>query len=393
MYVYPSVDDLMYMKLTKPGSVVLIPSELLSLMVDALSPQNLGLEGDVKLVSAPFYVLKVPPLPTVLKVDRTEQDFRLGAKAEITAPVASGAANVESSVSATFRRKQVTERVRAASPFSPETSLANEYLDEIEENINSLYALHGNELKGKPLIIVYGKRLDAEIIDLLSEETVVKGSPIYIAAPIRLEGRRIDKRIIRALKPFAEEGEVAALLGVDPLPVRLKVGKRVYEIPLAQYLIMKMIEYVVGSNPKDRPEDRFHYYSTLAEYTMDLLLEEATKKGEALRGDEGKYSVNTVFLNSLYLTLVLEYRPRIHTYSSDSVYERLRDIYESAKMTAHDQRRMLAKYAKLLGATDETIRVIKNAGWVFKPYGFAMSWGMETKKYRERERAEEVLSV
>jgi len=386
MYVYPSVDELMYRKLTKLGSVVLIPLELLNLMVNVLNPLDPESEGDMKLVSAPFYVLKVPPLPTIVKVDKTEQDFKLGAKTEVTVPTA----NVTGSISATYKHRYVAERIRAINLFSLETSLANEYLDEIEEIINFLYTSHEIKLEGKPLFIVYGKRIDTKIIDLLSEETVNSGNPIYIAVPIKLETNRVDKRIIRVLKPFAEQGNVATLLGIDPLPVHVKVGKTEYEVSFTHYLVMQMLKYVLESNPKDKPEDKYYRYMHLADYIMRLLFEEVTKKGETVQEAKEKYSVSTIFLNSLYVTLVLEYRPHLHRYRNDSIYERLHDIYESAKMTALNQQYMLAKYAKLLGATDETIRVIRCKGWMFKPYGFTLSWSEETKKYRERE---ELLSV
>jgi len=389
MYVYPSVDELMYMKLSKSGSVVLMPSMLLSLMASKLSPLSLDSVDDIKLVDAPFYVLKVPALPTITKVDRTEQDFRIGAKAEIATPTA----NAVGSVSATYRHKQVAEHVRSVNPFSPETSLATEYIDEVAESIDFWYTVHGNELKGKAIFLYYGKRIDDKIIEILSDEEIVNGSPTYIAVSVKLGTNRIDKRLIEVLRSFAESGDVSILLGIDPLPVRIKVGKTEHEISLARYLVMRMLEYVVKSDPRDRLEDKYSRYSSLTDYVMRLLFEEAKEKGETQQEAEEKYSVSTVFLNALYERLIHEYRPRRHKYRHDTIYETLRDIYESAKATALKQRQRLVKFAKLLGATDDTVRVIKSTGWVFQPYGFAPSWAMETKKHRESEEAEEVLSV
>jgi len=391
MYVYPSVDELMNMNLSKSGSVVLVPSRLLSLMIRVLEPANLDLKESVRLVSAPFYVLKVPTLPAFVRYDMSEQDFRFGAKAEISAS-ATSTTSVSGTITAAYRHKNVTGQIRAPNPVSPVASVIANYVEEVEGIILDLRSRHKSRIAGKPVFLYYSRVVDQGIIDLLST-IEADDVPTYVIVPINLN--EVNTDIVDAVKPFAMNGKVSILLGIDPLPVRVMVGKTEKRLPVTRYLVANMFDGLIDENLSDRPEDKFNRCLHLADYVMHLVFEDVKKRtGETQQEAEEKYSISTVFLNALYERLIHEYRPRRHKYRHDTIYETLHDICESAKETALDQRQTLAKYARLLGVTDDTIKVIKSTGWIFEPYGFASSWAMETKKYRKhREEAEEVLSV
>jgi len=381
MYVFPSVKD--FTKLMKTGSILVVPSELLKLLSGYLNPLKLGSKEDEKLVKAPFYVLPVPDFVPVQKTSRSGWRFKLRAEAKLSAP---GNQEEVGKVAAEYEKKHSDEVIEIVNMLAPDGSLANVFIKKISETIENLYRKHRRILAGKPIFLYYGPEVDPRIVELLMEVGLVSGVPTYVMIPINLD--RVDVRFIDAIMPFAKRGEVGFLLGIEPKPVRVKIGKEEVELPVAHFLIRNAFKLALGVE-----EDPLNHYAMAADFMILRIFERAGVEAGRAREMEDKMSVSTVLLNALYLELVEHLKTHLEEYPYDTMAEVVRDMYEYAHSRALDQRRNLVKYAKLLGATKEAVQAIESTGWVFEPRGFAESWGAEiVRRKREEERLEEVLS-
>jgi len=372
MLVYPSIEELI--SEVEAGSVVVMPDEFFGLAANLLAFSRLVQQdkGRPRLGRAPFYVLNVEPFVPVLIKSVTEEGFE--AKVEAPIPNTGGRARAFGGFSWKRKREEVWKQDETT-PDGPRIYDVERQVASVLEELES----SGNSASVKVLIF-YPKTYSAESVKALRRAAKLVSNRLGIIAlvglPVTLDKTafltQVDdlKSVIERLKI-----EPALLLGIDPLEVREvdEKGRIVVSLPVPRYLIMKILETTLPvEDVEQRRELAKEYTNTVISYMFDPAFERrkrhSTKYPFATMSLlpspdwERNHSVNTVFLDALYSEAKkLRALFRVKFPHSD-----LNDFAVFvARWAAYQfgaKKKFLAEVVKRLGATEDTVETIKNAG-------------------------------
>jgi len=425
MLIYSTVKELV--DELNAGSIVLIPSNLLNVMSEYLSPLLLESSEErskkqLRLLGAPFYVLEVPLYVTVSQetMSRSEFEAKLGLELKVHDKVSI------KPVSLRFSNVHSNREVKVL----PSSMLNSAYRSEVERTIKALCEKHRSVLVDRP-VFLYTKSTDLEIIKELSQIGIYKGVRTYVAVPIRLDV--VDSELVDTIKALINDKDkrnVALLLGFEPYEVTVETGNKRTEVrPVTRYLIEKIVEEVLPAF--NRPRLAFGLYEDVKPdvvathivhklinmrikgYAEDLLpaplltaSKRQSQKGEEnpwlvtpqslehlqLNALENTYSVSTVFLDTL--RSVVSGNAVLYSYSTDRfVFPHIdseslaRNLFVGTLSSIDDRLNNLARYAELVGATKETIEGIKEAKTLLSALQYSDA------RYRERKRLERAKHI
>jgi len=383
MLIYPTikelVDDL------NPGSVVLVPMDLLIVMSKYLNPflVDSGDECEHRLYSSLVYVLGLHTYEHDDQVDEKLRSWLFRFRGRATPKI-----DVHGKVDVELGSVDVLVALFSAGSSAklqlPPQVLASAYINTIIGVLESLAEKHEEAFRGTS-IFLYTPNVNPRFIEAVSRHArEVRVGPTYVTVPIRLESLyQEEAESIRAL--IKKGHEVALLLGVGSIsdPVYICTGKReLKEYTLARYLAKKMIEEVLPRSDNQRSA-RAEF---VAEGLLKRLYEKVTESSDNFWFLERRYPVNTVFLDALSSVIVgLKKEP----WSGTKTLTELAFVFTLLK--AMRRADILAKYAKLAGSRKESVEAIRNAKWVLLDSSEYYSYVREVERIK-REEEEEVVS-
>jgi len=386
MLVYTSFRE--FVKERDPGSVVLVPANLLDLAAATLDLLQLskqdGESREARVAEAPFYVLKVDPFITKREEERSKTRFGFSLSfLRILTPERS--------------RENEAAKVREQDPLMPDGARIMDMEDRIRRVLRDARGAIADKS-----VLLYVRSFRPKVVRALCNirtiETPEGGVSTYVALPVSLDPAAFEAEV-RAIKAVADSGiKPSFLLGLDPLPVRELVDGGLRERPLPRYLIARMIENrlpLVDPALKRRLADL-----AAGELVRLVLLNKdepmasedpvyAMYLGAARSGDperiseaydlllkrsqdpESAYSLSTLYLNALSSAISQELLTGIRAVDLESYFSKSlpRKLDRAAREKFQESRRVLARLAKALGSSDKTAEVVGRLGIVLPPAG------------------------
>jgi len=379
MLIYPSVRE--FMKEREPGSVIVVPSQLLEHMSVYLDPRLLLLmeyedNRIPKLSEAPFYVLRVEPFVTALEEERS--GYRLDIKGEAEVPGTS-----IGRLSINFGLRQSTRMVRVQDQTMP----GGTRIYDLENLLRRIRVAHGSAIDNKP-VFLYVQTFTPKTIDILSRKQWVDDIPIYVMIPVKLD--ESIKTEIKVIKPIIEHGiNLSFLLGLEPSSVYEEVSKdtRPREYPLPRYLIMKMFE---GALPGSDMQWKHNTVTYVAHEVVDTIIDVEISEHNLPPEPELVLSVSTLFLDALRsasrkIGIFLREHPGA-TAEALTQY-----VCRDAMTLTETKKEILAFFAKRIGASKEVVDTIRKEGMIFHTTGYSNVRYAELRKWWSRIRTEAMM--
>lgn len=375
MIIYPSVEELS--EELEPGSVVLIPSNLLPVLIKYLNPALLdNKKGDTRLYRAPFYVLEAPTLHRVVRMDKygVRVESELSPEASISERFKAKLASIKSTV---FWERRTVDTIHP--------SLEDEaYVNYVSELIAGYVERHRHAVPNSPMFLAL-RTPTVESVELLSRVGLVEGVPTYVLVPVRLSSpHSVDLKLIKAL---LERGhDVAFLLGIDPKNVVLMTSKKkLVDVPLSQHIISGFIKDTV---PIDDEERRRIYANNFASAILDQILDVRFLGNlrKPLPVEPIKYySISTILLDALSSLISRRLTQYVEEHHHATIEEAASFFVSKASLQVMRRARVLAWYAEKLGATREIVEAIMHSGNLIEPLEYL------TERAGERQMREELL--
>jgi len=358
MLIYSSVRELA--RELGSGSVVLIPSELLSTMSKCLSPALLTREDPPRLRKAPFYVMKAPTLHKVTEM--TRYGFKI--VGEI-----SPEASVLDKIKAKFAKiKSIAFWERREMAVVHPYMIDEHYIQEVAHAIHAMVDKHPDAFAGSS-IFLYMNKPDYKSVDLLSRVRLGYSIPLYVALPINLSD--FDEQLAELVRNFIRNHKhVALLLGVEPREVLLEYRKDVViRKPLTQYLIQNIVENALRTGGKSRNE-RLPEISNITASIMDVLFDDEGI-AEKVDSPEWKFSISTVHLDTLKTVAAGDLVATIREHPNMSSFALGGRLYELASIYARNRMKALIMYMHRVGVPEDVVKAVRRARWILNPEGFA----------------------
>jgi len=337
MRILASIDELK--KSFEPGSVVFVPSMLLSAMSRHLDARLV--ERDDGGIVSPLYVFEVDPYITVAK--EVKKEYGLRADVQTSAP---------DKVSAGTQREakiRFTATVESAELRMLDPSLIR--WAHVFEALNSLMDLaerHKKEFAGRP-VLLYTRVISPEAIERLASVADIGVSPAYVAVPIPLT--RLDPAVLNAIDYLSRRNiGVGFLFGIELDAIGVKVGgKTVFDL-LPHYLVEKTLHDALPESPAE------YFRDYLRTYTYCILYRAYTE-GRTVDASGDQLSISTVFLDALR-SVVLRNPPQFNF--RHNAWNESYAVYAEASELTRARTDILAAYAKFSGVQKEVVELIKS---------------------------------
>jgi len=380
MLIYSSVRELA--RELGSGSVVLIPSELLSTMSKCLSPALFTREDPPRLRNAPFYVIDTPTLHKVTEM--TRYGFKIvgefSPEASVLDKIKAKFAKIKSI--AFWERKEMS----AVHPYM----IDEHYIQEIAHTIDAIVDEHPDAFAGSS-IFLYINKPDYRSIDLLTRVRPRYSIPLYVALPINLSN--FDEQLAELVRNLIRTHKhVALLLGVEPREVLLEYRKDVViRKPLTQYLIQNIVENALWVGSKSRNKN-LPEISNIVASVMDGLFDDEGI-AEKVDSPEWKFSINTVYLDTLKTVAAGDLVPTIKEHPTMSSFALGGWLYELASIYARNRMRALIMYMQHVEVPEDVVKAVRRTKWVLNPDEFANArrtmyatmWKKDIYSYEEEE--------